>query len=754
MSPKAKTKETQKTGIRRMRFTLKIKITILVFFLLIFTIAITANFIIQYQNKILDDQMSETMSVYLNTFKQTVSSSIFERNDRFTLQQFLTSYQSIPSFWMAMFVDNEGTIIVHSQPENIGKPIAAKNQWLLESGFEELPHLMNNSNAEGVNYYIDGFLPVYLSDEFGVSELNNFKKFYDQYKDREIFALDRYPDELRNNLSLIFLFDKLYTLVYNDKKELSALSQALMKDSGVTSSDIQFLRDMNKNFQDYMNGYEFDLKKDTIDRLVKILALYGMPDEAGKKYLDMKDKNRLFVNKNLVNDRVKNELKFLTYLRQFLDRYVTSDKKTTEAFDKEIIDKVKKIKQSQMIWYPVKRSYYTALFFQLLDNLKNFEKAMTEDGTVSQFLAENTFRSVFNIYRLGSVRILLKMDKIQAEREKIANQTVDIAILFILRMLVVTFFVVSFIIRPLNTLAKGTDEIAGGLATGNIDILDNDVLIKNHDELGQLADKFNIMTRNLKKAFLEVRDKARMEEELRIAMEIQTAILPSSLPELPGYQFAHYYEPQSESGGDYYDFLENDPDHLGIVVADVTNHGVGAAMVMAVLRSALRSAADQKMDPSRVLKHINPILLRDSPPNMFATVFYGVLDIKKSELIYSIAGHEQGILFNNDDKKMRLLKTGGLPVGIMDSAIFDPQIELFKATLRKGDYFLQYTDGIVEAKSATGEEYGNDRFYRAIMKYASDDLDSMCRGIIADLKEFTAKAPQSDDITLLIMKIL
>ena len=100
MSPKAKKNEIQKTGIRKMRFTLKIKITILVFFLLIFTIAITANFIIQYQNKILDDQMSETMSVYLNTFKQTVSSSIFERNDRFTLQQFLTSYQSIPSFWI------------------------------------------------------------------------------------------------------------------------------------------------------------------------------------------------------------------------------------------------------------------------------------------------------------------------------------------------------------------------------------------------------------------------------------------------------------------------------------------------------------------------------------------------------------------------------------------------------------------------------------------------------------------------------
>jgi serine phosphatase RsbU (regulator of sigma subunit) len=737
-----------------MRFTLKIKISILVFFLLIFTVAITANFIIQYQNKILDDQMAETMSVYLNTFKQTVSSSIFERNDRFTVQQFLNSYETIPSFWMAMFVDNEGTIIVHSQPENIGKQIATKNQLFLESGFEELPHLLNNSNAEGVNYYIDGFLPVYLSDEFGVSELHNFKNFFEQYKNRKLFALDQYPEELKNNLSMVFLFNKLYELVYSDKKELSALSQTLMKDESLSASDIQFLRDMNKNFQDYLGGYEFDLKKDTIDRLLKILPLYGLPNETVAKFKDMKDKKRLFENKNLITDTIKNELKFVAYLRQFLNRYMTSDKKTTEAFDKEILDKVKKIKQSQMIWYPVKRTYYTSLFSQLVDNLKAFEKSMSVDGTVSQFLAENTFRSVYNIFRLGSVRILLKMDKIQAEREKIANQTVDIAILFILRMLVVTFFVVSFIIRPLNTLAQGTDEIADGVAKGDIGKLDNEVLIKNHDELGQLADKFNIMTRNLKKAFLEITDKARMEEELRVAMEIQTAILPSSLPELPGYKFAHYYEPQTESGGDYYDFLDSDPDHLGIVVADVTNHGVGAAIVMAVLRSALRNAAGQKMDPSKVLKHINPILLRDSPPNMFATVFYGVLDIKKCEMIYSIAGHEQGILFNSDDKKMRLLKTGGLPVGIMDSAIFDPQIELFKASLRKGDYFLQYTDGIIEAKSATGEEYGSDRFYRAIMKYASDDLDSMSRGIIADLKEFTAKAPQSDDITLLIMKIL
>ncbi|OHD56874.1 MAG: hypothetical protein A2Y33_09845 [Spirochaetes bacterium GWF1_51_8] len=754
MGKSLKKAEKHKGDIRHLRFTLKIKVTILVFFLLIFTVAITANFTIQYQNKILDDQMAETMSVYLNTFKQTVTSSIFERNDRFTLQQFITSYESIPSFWMAMFVDTEGTIIVHSQPENIGKKVATKNQLFLESGFEELPHLIQNSNTEGVNYYVDGFLPVYLSDEFGVPELSNFKKFYDQYRERMIFSQAKYPEEIRNNFSLIQVFDKCYEMVFSEDKTPSALTEKFIESAQLTESDIGFVRDMNKNFTDYKNGYEFDLKKETIERLVKILNVYGVLPDAGKAFAGMKERNNLFTHKDMMSPSIKNDIKFIYYLKSFITRYVAGKKTMTEAFDKEIIDKVKKIKQSQMIWYPVDRSYYTTLFLQLAENLKEFEKSLAEGETASQFLVENTFRSVFNIYRLGSVRILLKMDKIQAEREKIANQTVDIAVLFILRMLVITFFVVTFIISPLNTLAKGTDEIADGVAKGDMGKLDNEVLIKNHDELGQLADKFNIMTRNLKKAFLEVEDKARMEEELRVAQEIQTAILPSALPELDGYRFSRYYEPQTESGGDYFDFIETDKDHLGIVVADVTNHGVGAAMVMAVLRSALRTFADQKMDPAKVLKNINPILLRDSPPNMFATVFFGVLDTKKAELLYSIAGHEQGILFNPEDQKIRLMKTGGLPVGCMDSAIFDAQIELFKTPLRKGDFFLQYTDGIVEAKSATSEEYGHDRFYRAILKYVSDDLEAMTKGIIADLKEFTKGASQSDDITLLIMKVL
>jgi sigma-B regulation protein RsbU (phosphoserine phosphatase) len=334
---------------------------------------------------------------------------------------------------------------------------------------------------------------------------------------------------------------------------------------------------------------------------------------------------------------------------------------------------------------------------------------------------------------------------VRLDQKTITNNVINIAILVVLRLFAITYFIVSLLIFPLSVLSAGTDEIA----KGNLDKI---IQVRSRDEIGQLADKFNYMSKSLKKAFNEIKDKARMEAELKNAQEIQEAILPKTYPQIEKFSFSTYYQPETESGGDYYDFIDVDEKHFGVVIADVTGHGVGAGIVMSMLRSHLRTAAAGKKDTSEVLKEINPILYRDTLPNMFATIFYAVVDISTNILYYTNAGHHPAIIYNPKEPKAKLLRTGGMPIGMVDSKIFDPTIELHQVQLKKGDYCIAYTDGIIEAKSKEDNEYGEERFYAAISRHSSENLDRMRDGIIGDLKKFTEGAEQSDDITLIIIK--
>jgi sigma-B regulation protein RsbU (phosphoserine phosphatase) len=147
-------------------------------------------------------------------------------------------------------------------------------------------------------------------------------------------------------------------------------------------------------------------------------------------------------------------------------------------------------------------------------------------------------------------------------------------------------------------------------------------------------------------------------------------------------------------------------------MADVTSHGVGAAMVMAILRSNLRtSAVRYGSNADKVLKEINPLIHRDTPSNMYASVFYGVFNHTSKELYYAMAGHEPGLIYNLKDGKNKEDERGRNPVGTANGMLFDPLIELSKVTLKSGDILIQYTDGVTEGKNQADELFGEQRFY-------------------------------------------
>src|SRR5215218_5573125 len=163
----------------------------------------------------------------------------------------------------------------------------------------------------------------------------------------------------------------------------------------------------------------------------------------------------------------------------------------------------------------------------------------------------------------------------------------------------------------------------------------------------------------------QAQERERIEQELRVARLIQQTLLPKHVPDLEGYQLAAYYQPAREVGGDFYDFLELDEGHLGLVVGDVTDKGVPAALVMATTRTMLRASAQRLDSPAEVLRQVNDVIVRDIPPNMFITCLYAILDTRSGKLRYANAGHDLPYLRHKGRPgDTTELRATGMPLGL------------------------------------------------------------------------------------------
>jgi serine phosphatase RsbU (regulator of sigma subunit)/anti-sigma regulatory factor (Ser/Thr protein kinase) len=243
----------------------------------------------------------------------------------------------------------------------------------------------------------------------------------------------------------------------------------------------------------------------------------------------------------------------------------------------------------------------------------------------------------------------------------------------------------------------------------------------------------------------EVRDRERIEQELRVAKLIQQNFLPKELPDLTGWQVAAYYRPAREVGGDFYDFIELDEDKLGIVIGDVTDKGVPAAMVMAATRSVLRASAQRLMAPGEVLERVNEQLVPTMPEKMFVTCFYAVLDRRTGKLAFANAGHDVPYL-GTPDGEVTELRARGMPLGLMTGMGY----EEMEAELGPGDTALLYSDGLAEAHDPNAEMFGFPRVkgLTGERKGGQDLIDLL----LSELEGFTGRDwEQEDDITLVTL---
>lgn len=244
----------------------------------------------------------------------------------------------------------------------------------------------------------------------------------------------------------------------------------------------------------------------------------------------------------------------------------------------------------------------------------------------------------------------------------------------------------------------------------------------------------------------------RLQESLKLSHSIQMGMLSTAFPRFSdghGIDLFAFMAPAREVSGDFYDFFHLDEKTLLIVIGDVSDKGIPAALFMVMVKTLIRAMAKQYVLPDRVLAALNPELCRDNDAAMFVTLFLATLDLETNQLTYSFGGHNQPLYLSRYGIVSMLQGDSGTALGIMDGATFSAQT----MQLNRGDSLLLYTDGISEAMDIDYEAYGEQRLCDLLTGLGANNAQELVETVIADVSVFIRGAEQSDDITLLALQI-
>jgi sigma-B regulation protein RsbU (phosphoserine phosphatase) len=246
----------------------------------------------------------------------------------------------------------------------------------------------------------------------------------------------------------------------------------------------------------------------------------------------------------------------------------------------------------------------------------------------------------------------------------------------------------------------------------------------------------------------EVKDAERVKREMEIAQQIQRGLLPTKPPVLPGIELAGRCLPATQVGGDYYDFFLSSEGTLGVVIADVSGHNVGAALMMAAARSALRSEVLAHQSPATVLRNTNLVLYEDlTHAELFITMFYAEYNAQTRILRYSNGGHNHPILLRNG--ACHFLDTEGMLIGMLESVEFEEK----SIQLQHNDFVIFYTDGVVECTNEIGEMFRIERLRHTIEMSWQNNAHQLLSKIYGALDLYSGNALRSDDITVVVLKV-
>jgi serine phosphatase RsbU (regulator of sigma subunit) len=297
----------------------------------------------------------------------------------------------------------------------------------------------------------------------------------------------------------------------------------------------------------------------------------------------------------------------------------------------------------------------------------------------------------------------------------------------------------STLVRQPLLLYNAIRVLSGRLREADLNMIAD--LQRKNQELAQAYSE-------LREAQAALVEKERLERELELARELQQSILPQAFPDLPGVSCAARSRPAQQVGGDFYDVIPLDGGSVGLVMADVSDKGMAAALYMALTRSLIHAEARHRSSPRQVLLSTHRLLLGMSQADMFVTIFYGVLDPARGILRYARAGHDRPLLFSPSTAECRFLAAAGMALGIVEQV----SLEEVRVDLRPGDLLVLYTDGITDANSPAGEFFGVERLRETVCAAGGLSAQNACDLIFEHVERFQAGAVQYDDMALLAAK--
>jgi serine phosphatase RsbU (regulator of sigma subunit)/DNA-binding NarL/FixJ family response regulator len=249
------------------------------------------------------------------------------------------------------------------------------------------------------------------------------------------------------------------------------------------------------------------------------------------------------------------------------------------------------------------------------------------------------------------------------------------------------------------------------------------------------------------KVYAQATAQKRVARELAAAARIQASFLPESLPDMPGWQLSAILQPARETSGDFYDVIPLPNDRLGIVVADVADKGMGAALYMALCRTLIRTYAAEYDDrPDLVMGATNRRILLDARAGLFVTAFFCILEPATGRVLYCNAGHNPPYVLHAQEDKARALRPTGIALGVLEDWDWSQEI----VELGPGELLLVYTDGVTEAKDSRGGFFGRQRLVEAARAHLGRPAHVVQQALLKDVRAFAGSAPQFDDITLML----
>jgi len=355
-------------------------------------------------------------------------------------------------------------------------------------------------------------------------------------------------------------------------------------------------------------------------------------------------------------------------------------------------------------------------------------------------------------------------DRLSAASASVGEMNFGQLLLAVLALVGGLFLIIQFVALVIGLLlARQITGAVHDLFTGTQHLRNRDFVhtipVRARDQLGELADSFNVMTGEVQKLLGEVVEKGRMEQEMHAAREIQQKLLPPAPRNLVGLTLAAFCEPAREVAGDYYDFLPITDTMIGVLIADVAGKGLAAGLYMAQLKVIVQSLARLHHEPREFLIAVNRVVAQNLDAKSFITMTYGVIDLERHEMTFARAGHCPLIHVPGRApaglRHADVLAPDGLVVGlnIDDGQLFESMLQERTVSLAHDDLLVLFTDGISETMNEAFDCYGEARLSKVLEQYAHLPFDQLRSYILAELRAFAGTADQHDDMTMIMMRV-